>query len=384
MRKTTKPPKPYEGFPLYAHASGHWAKTILCKTHYFGRWEDGWQAALDLFNDRKEALYRGVDPAEYNQGLTVGLACDTYMSAKQLLMDSGELSPRTFKDYEHTCDAIVEMFTSARAVDSLTAADFTRLRAKLAARFGASRLSREIGQVRMVFKYAYDAQLIERPVRFGPTFKPPNQRTMRLSRAAAGHKFFGPEELRKLVDAATVHLRAMILLGINAAFENHDCGQLTFADLDLAGGWHTMRRPKTGIDRRAKLWPETVAALEASIAGRSAPSDAAHGQLVFVTKYGGSWHRGDRSNPLSHEFRKLLQAADLYRAQRTFLALRHTFETVAGETRDQVAVNHVMGHVDTSMAAVYRESISDARLVAVSDFVYHWLFAGRSNKASVG
>jgi hypothetical protein len=33
-----------------------------------------------------------------------------------------------------------------------------------------------------------------------------------------------------------------------------------------------------------------------------------------------------------------------------------------------------MGHVDASMAAVYRERISDARLKAVADHVRQWLF----------
>ena len=42
--------------------------------------------------------------------------------------------------------------------------------------------------------------------------------------------------------------------------------------------------------------------------------------------------------------------------------LRHVFETIGGESRDQVAVDHIMGHADQSMAAHYRERISDERL----------------------
>ena len=33
-----------------------------------------------------------------------------------------------------------------------------------------------------------------------------------------------------------------------------------------------------------------------------------------------------------------------------YYTLRHKFETVAGESKDQVAVNAIMGHVDNSMA----------------------------------
>ncbi len=56
-------------------------------------------------------------------------------------------------------------------------------------------------------------------------------------------------------------------------------------------------------------------------------------------------------------------------------ALRHTFETICGESRNQVAVNHIMGHVDESMAAAYRERINDERLQAVVDHVHQWLFS---------
>ena len=73
--------------------------------------------------------------------------------------------------------------------------------------------------------------------------------------------------------------------------------------------------------------------------------------------------------------RKLLDQLKLHRPGLGFYALRHTFETIAGGSRDQVAVNHIMGHADQSMAEVYREHIEDDRLVAVTDHVWDWLFA---------
>ena len=59
---------------------------------------------------------------------------------------------------------------------------------------------------------------------------------------------------------------------------------------------------------------------------------------------------------------------------RNFYALRHGLETVGGESKDQVAVDAIMGHADSSMASVYRERISDERLRAVTDVVHRWLF----------
>ena len=48
--------------------------------------------------------------------------------------------------------------------------------------------------------------------------------------------------------------------------------------------------------------------------------------------------------------------------------------TVADETKDQVAVDYVMGHEIPNMSAAYRETINEARLRAVADYVRAWLF----------
>ena len=80
------------------------------------------------------------------------------------------------------------------------------------------------------------------------------------------------------------------------------------------------------------------------------------------------------NTPVVQEFIKLLKKLKLHRRGMGFYALRHTFETVAGASKDQVAVDAIMGHVDATMAANYRERIDDDRLKAVVDHVHKWLF----------
>ena len=77
---------------------------------------------------------------------------------------------------------------------------------------------------------------------------------------------------------------------------------------------------------------------------------------------------------ISKAFRKLTRACEIEKDGRGFYSLRRTFETVAGNTKDQVAVDYVMGHVDESMAAIYRQGIDDQRLIDVSNHVHNWLF----------
>jgi hypothetical protein len=49
---------------------------------------------------------------------------------------------------------------------------------------------------------------------------------------------------------------------------------------------------------------------------------------------------------------------------------------VADEAKDQPAADYIMGHEVPHMSSVYRETISDERLKAVTDHVRAWLFPG--------
>jgi integrase len=100
----------------------------------------------------------------------------------------------------------------------------------------------------------------------------------------------------------------------------------------------------------------------------------ANTEMVFITKYGTSWAKETCDNPVSKETAKLLAELKLARKGLNFYALRHTFETIGGEARDQVAVDYIMGHDRDDMASAYRERISDERLKAVTDHVRSWLF----------
>jgi integrase len=228
-----------------------------------------------------------------------------------------------------------------------------------------------------VFRHAYEAGLIEAPVRYGPGFKRPSRKVLRLARAAKGPRLFGPAEIRAMLAAARPALKAMILLGINCGFGNADCGRLPRAALDLEGGWVSFPRPKTGIARRCPLWRETVEALKAALARRPVPKDPAHEGLVFVTIHGHCWAKSGPGCPVTGATIELLRRLRLYRPGLNFYALRHTLETVGGESKDQVAVDPIMGHVREDMASVYSEKISDERLRAVTDHVRSWLFGPR-------
>lgn len=159
----------------------------------------------------------------------------------------------------------------------------------------------------------------------------------------------------------------MFLLGINAALGQSDISSLTRTAIDLAGGWLNYPRPKTGIERRCKLWPETIKAVQDALDTRPRPSHAADDQLAFLTVHGNRWVRskltdgvdGEESTAtnidgISQAFRKILAALQI-NGHRGFYCLRRGFETTGGDSKDQIAVDHIMGHARDDMASLYRQ-----------------------------
>jgi integrase len=388
-----KPAKPSPDFPLFPHAAGVWAKKIRGRLHYFGAWDDP-DAALAKYNEQKDDLHAGREPRPSAGDLTVKEAVNDFLNTKKDLVAVGELTQRTLDDYEEVCVLLAKHVGKTRAVSDLRPGDFAAFRNKLAKRWGPHRLAKTVQIVRSLFKHAFDADLIDRPVRFGPAFARPTKKVMRLHRARQPPKLFTPEELRKLLAAAGPQVRAMMLLGINCGFGNADVGLLPQTALDLDGGWVNYPRPKTGVNRRCPLWPETVAAVREALACRPKPMNAEHAGLVFVTYKGRCWHTGKGSDtPLSRRVWKLVKDCGLGgRRGLNFYALRHTFRTLADEVRDQPAADFIMGHEPQTMAVVYREKIGDERLKAVTDRVRTWLFppeekakkAGRPQRKAAG
>ncbi len=410
--------KPRPDFPLFPHATGRWAKKVRGKLHYFGKVADDpdGQKALGQWLDQKDALLAGRTPRVKTEGFTVHKLVNRFLEAKRHLVDTHEITERTFAELFATCQRIGDNFGWDRLVVDLAAEDFDRLRRQIAKQWGPLRLGNEIQRVRSLFKFGFEAGVIEQPVRYGATFKKPSRKVLRLERAKKGPRMLEAADLRRVIDKAGVPLKAMILLGLNCGFGNADVASLPTKALDLKGGRVDYPRPKTGVPRRCPLWPETVAALQDALAKRPKPHERAHDALVFLTKFKRPWRccefKEDTENgngaengnggeeganaengkaklrqddAVAKEFVKVLKALELHRAGLGFYCLRHTFETIGGDTGDQVAVDAIMGHVREDMASLFRERVNEDRLRRVTEHVREWLFSpGKKDEAGEG
>lgn len=232
---TGKPAKPYADFPLFPHASGQWAKKIRGKVYYVGVWDNP-DAALAKYLDQKDSLHASRKPKVDTDEVTVKQLCNEFLNFKKELCEGGELAALTFYDYETACKEIVGAFGKSRLVADLGPADFAELRNNMAGKWGHQRLGKTIQLVRSVFKYGYDSELLDRPIRFGPGFKRPSKKTIRIDRARQGVKLFTAEEIHRMIGAASPALKAMILLGGQLRFWK--CGLWTTS---LIGTGHGAR-----------------------------------------------------------------------------------------------------------------------------------------------
>lgn len=368
-----KPAKPYPDFPLFAHATKRWAKKIRGRLVYFGPWDNP-DAALARYLEQKDALHAGLTPAsDTSDALTVHGLAAKFLQTKKQLLQTGELASRSYEDYGATCKLLIKAFGKNKPVAGLRPEHFEKLRTRLAKNWGPVRLGNEINRVRVVFSYAYKSGLLERPMIYGEGFRRPSRKTLRQHRAKQGVKLFEADELRRILDAAGQPLKAMVLLGVNCGYGNADVGTLPLDALDLAGGWATYGRPKTGIARLCPLWPETVDALQEWLAMRPKPKTPEHAGLVFLTVRGDTWAKSNSDRTLSKEMAKLLAKLGI-NGHRNFYTLRHTTQTIGDEARDFLAVRSIMGHATSDIADAYRERISDERLQAVAEHVRRWLF----------
>src|SRR5262249_33381063 len=284
-------------------------------------------------------------------GLTVAELCNRFLTAKQRQWEAGEISARMYEpvpesepprakgEYPATTDRLIAQFGGTHLVDDLAADDFEALRDELAKQYGPVRLGNEIQKVRSVFKYGFESGLMERPVRYGPQFKKPSAGVLRRHRAKNGEKMLEADQLRQLLDKAGPQVKAMLLLGVNAGFGNHDVATLPLSALNLDAGWINYPRPKTGIPRRCPLWPETVAALREAIAERPEPRREEAAGLVFVTTRGRPWLSRGIANPVSVAARELMKAAGIHHEGIGIYTLRHLFRPVADAARDPAANN---------------------------------------------
>ncbi len=390
--------KPSPKFPLTAHPSFRWCKKYRGKAHYFGpilpNADDyGAAAALAEFERRwptiKEPPEREPEPGP--EDWTLRDLGNDYLNSQRKRVEQGLISPRTFEDAEAACLlAFKQLGPDVRVVD-LKPQDFEQLRGWMLSRWKGVRTNHMIGRIKGIFRWGQrNLKGLQLP-HYADGFDKVPRRILRDEKRERGRKFYEAEEIRTLLDVADVHMRAAILLGVNAGLGNADVSRLR---LDaIQDGWLTYPRPKTGINRRIPLWAETLAAIdEIPTVGRKPKAKADRG-LIFLTRDGEPWEHNGRER-VSVLLKTLEQRIDTKRRRearrlgqeppepfsrrfRGFYSLRHVFYTIAQRV-DRDAAKAILGHAedpnDIATAFYLEEAVPDERLQAAVQYVHDWLW----------
>ena len=79
-KSTQKPAKPYDGYPLFAHARGYWCKKFRGKQYNCGPWGDP-TAALSRWHEIRNHLEVGNQPPAQKGDLTIEYVCNAFLDS---------------------------------------------------------------------------------------------------------------------------------------------------------------------------------------------------------------------------------------------------------------------------------------------------------------
>jgi integrase len=319
-------------------------------------------------SDKQQALERYLDQATYlhggqnliyhssNGGMFLIELCDLYLQYQHSKVLANNLSPKHHNDQISSLNKLMSFLGQSRRIKNISTLDLQNYKRKLQSTYGSvDRQNLHISIMKAMFHWARKNDVIENI---------PNIDA--ISKGKIVHKemyTFNLQQIRKLLSAADVNMRAMIWLGLNCGFGCTDCAQLKWKDLDFKNSRVRLARNKTGVPRNLPLWPETIKVLKELL--RS-------GQLVFYTPEGHPWIRtiiktknnGYRKyssiNLITPTFSRLMKKAGICAPKGTgFYALRRTAATMAARSGDPFAVQRLLGHVDLTMATRYVQDVSE-------------------------
>lgn len=397
---TERPEKPkhVKDFPLWAHPLGYWVRKIDGKVERFGRWahvrngqlvylpyKDGWRDALADHNarfDKNSGKLRDEKPKA--GALTLQVLCYEYCKdlEERVTAKAKSVTRGYFLDQRAACERLMETLGGNTTIDELGPEQFGKLAKVLQKRYGDSRYTTEVTRIKVVFKWLFDEEKIQKFPRYGNKFRGSTQTELEIERAKKPVKLFEVPEIRQMIELADPVMKVAVLLGINGALGNKDVADLERSRINFKTGWLEYPRGKTGAARRIPLWPETLAAINEAWEVRPEPAKPADADIILLTDRGQRlvrWNGDNRVDAVMARFRVILNKLGIKRLGVGFYSLRHSLGTY-GNVGDEDAVTYITGHKKFGVYSRYYNHgrPSDARLRAVADHVRALIFGGET------
>ena len=314
------------------------------------------------------------------RGLTIKELIDRWMEHRRKELKVGKIQSHAYHSTQEVVERFEKCHGKGRLVDLLEILETYRTKQLFredGEPMAPNTIDRHVQQIQTMLRWAETRSLLPHNYEmlseiFCKTPQVDHRRYQLTKRKKLGLRLYTKAEIALLLKHANPQYKAMIYLALNCGFGNGDLGELNIEDLDLSAASHIHSRKKTCQERRAFLWPETVAAVKAVIATRPVARDVTDANRLFLTRTGIAFvrqaspagevgKRPSRVDYVSLYFNDLLTNAGVKKG-RGFYGLRHTFRTTADNTTDMHAIALVMGHKLQGMAATYVQQIKDDRL----------------------
>jgi integrase len=379
---------------LFLHSSGQYAKRIGNRVHYFGRDE---KEAHDRWLNEKAYLIAGRRPPQRG-GESAGIVelANVYHAEMQrrLGLAKGGVKQRHVTLVHATIRRFIDLVGEECRPDDLTPLEWVQIAERLfepvprknpvrgdvlgrqVKRRSVATVDGDIRRIKAFLQWCADAELCK-PLRW-KLFKTGSDETPADRAAQAAEKFTGftKQEVRSLIESATVQFRPILLLALNAGVGGFDISEIKL-DNRPKGNWFDLPRLKTGTNRRIYLWDETLDAIRRYIVWRGKAQKREDSDKLFLTKTGRAWIETSESgtkDSIGTTFRKLRINAGIRTG--SFYDLRRQFQSKASDSLDFPAVRQVMGHAKRSrdMSDRYTVQVSDERIKAVCLYVRDWVY----------
>jgi integrase len=341
-------------FPLTLHPTGQYCKKINGRLYYFGSDKNH---ALEKYLSQSSYLHGNKEQTQKTSDGEMALKelCNLYLQYQYLKVQANALTARHHNEQIASLKKFMSFLGQARKIDEISTLDLQSYRRKLQKAYStAHRMNLHISIMKAMFHWARKNDVLDSIPNIDAVSRGKIVYKQRLT--------FSPADIRQLLDAADVQMRAMIWLGLNCGFGCTDCAELKWSNLDFDNSRVKLARKKTGILRDLPLWPETIEAL------KMIPRK---GELVFYTSRGNPFVRTilktddngnskyTTQNSITRKFSRLMKKAGLVVPKGTgFYTLRRTAATIAARSGDPFAVQRLLGHADLQMATRYVQDVS--------------------------
>lgn len=339
-------------YGLRLHGNGQWCKKIHGKRWYFGT--DFKEAEKEFARRLREIELGEMDPEEAAKNLTLGELAVQFLRYNAARVKAEEIGDRQQSDLTYHLAKFEAHLGAGCKVASITTGKLQDYRTHLITKenLAGTSVNNRMAAVKALFNWAHANDKIAKI----PNLRAVKKVTVRIKK----RQVFTRKQIKDMVALANTNMRAMIWLGVNCGLGCTDCAYIEWRHLDLQNRRLNYKRIKTEIDRNLKLWPETIAALEAvktwSVAHKR---DTGPNDLVFRTKQGNPYvhltaNAKRPDSAITKEFEKILDEAKIPRDKGTgFYTLRRTGATFAAKSKDVWAVKGFLGHAGLDQATHY-------------------------------